>query len=227
MRLNKYIASSGEASRRGADELIAAGVVQVNGVVITNLGTQVEPGDTVTVRGQVLELPSRSLIVAWYKPVGVTTTLGDRHARLTLRDVLPLEWQHLKPVGRLDRESEGLLLLTDDGDLAYELTHPKFEHEKEYAVTLDRPLTSTAVRDLLHGYSFEDGYALATRVTQTGDQECRVVLCQGLKRQLRRMFERAGYGIVKLQRIRIGQLELGTLQPGQGRVVTRQDILLS
>jgi pseudouridine synthase len=232
MRLNRFIAQSGVTSRRKAEALIAAGRVQINGVPATHPAREVKAGDSVSLDGKPIGLPQTTTTIVLYKPRGVTTSLADEHASQTVADLLAAtapELPRLNPVGRLDRESEGLLLLTNDGDLHQQLTHPSFEHEKEYEVRISRPLTDQFLESMAKGMRLTEGHTGRNRVERLkgkgDDQTFRITLRQGWKRQLRRMVEAAGEHVTMLKRIRVGRLELGDLQPGQWRPVDRSEIL--
>ncbi|MFH1426149.1 MAG: pseudouridine synthase [Candidatus Kerfeldbacteria bacterium] len=225
MRINRYIAHCGVASRRKADDLIAAGRVTVNGSTVRDFSVDVKDSDVVEVDGTAVSLPGKTTTVAWYKPVGVTTTLSDPHAVATLHDALPKQYQGLKPAGRLDRLSEGLLILTDDGSLIQELTHPSFEHEKEYYVELQDVIHDEKLKQLAKGISLQEGNTGKAEVERLGRKKFRIVLKQGWKRQIRRMVEAVGNSVTMLKRVRIGKVKIGTMKPGEIIEITRQDIL--
>lgn len=225
MRLNRYIAHCGVASRRKADEFIAAGKVRVNGKPVTDFSMQVNEQDSVEVFGQRIKLPEQKTILALYKPRGVVSTVRDRHAETTVIDILPQKYKQLKPVGRLDKESEGLLLLTNDGELHQELTHPSFEHEKEYYIELAHPISNTHLQQLQTGIVLEEGLAKAKQVQRQGKRSLSMVLTQGKKRQIRRMVEALGNSVTLLRRVRIEALQLDDMQPGEVREITKEQIL--
>lgn len=225
MRINKYIASCGVSSRRGADALIADGRVTLNGKVVTDFGVNVVDGDEVTVDAKVITPRRETVTIAIYKPRGVTTTLSDPHADKTITDILPHSLPRVNPVGRLDKDSEGLLILTNDGDLHNELMHPSFEHEKEYEIVFSAPLTLQQKKQLEEGVRLEEGVAKAVRIQQTGKRSCTMVLTQGWKRQIRRMVEGVGNRVTMLKRIRIGKLSVDGIEPGHIRTIERSDIL--
>ncbi|OGY87769.1 MAG: hypothetical protein A2233_03025 [Candidatus Kerfeldbacteria bacterium RIFOXYA2_FULL_38_24] len=224
MRLNKFIAHSGWCSRRKADALIADGKVSINGMVVKVLGTQVQDQDEVAVDGICLAINQEKIIVAMNKPKGVTCTCADAHAEKTVIDLLPKKWQHLKPAGRLDKNSEGLLLLTNDGALHQQLTHPSFAHEKEYAVTVRSILTANQIADLKKGIIFPEGKAQLKSLEQTGEKTLTMVLTQGYKRQIRRMVYEVGNRVTMILRVRIGKFRLNLTQ-GQIKQVKKSDIL--
>lgn len=215
MRLNRYLQQAGVASRRKADALIFAGRVRVNGKVVREPWVDVGDNDRVEVDGKPVRRRRYFRYFKFYKPRGVTTTLRDRHAALTLQDVLPDSLRGVVPVGRLDRDSEGLLLLTDDGDLAYILTHPRFEVLKVYRVWFsgDRHARDVA-RAFREGLELEDGpfkpvfaHPLEARAVEVG-------ITEGRKREIRRAFAALGLEVERLVRIRFGPIALGSLREG-------------
>jgi 23S rRNA pseudouridine2605 synthase len=223
MRLNRFLAAAGVASRRGADELIAAGRVTVNGTTCSDFHFQPAASDHVKVNGKVVR-ERVHVYVALNKPAGFVCTRRDPHASDTIFDMLPPKFSSLTYVGRLDAQSEGLLLLTNDGDFTQRLTHPRFKIEKEYEVTLDRLATRDLERQLLGGAILDGKRARATHVRQIAPAKLRIVLEQGINRQIRRMVERFGFRVKRLVRIRIGNLRLGDLPRGHWRQLTRRDL---
>lgn len=240
VRIQKALADAGVASRRAADALVAAGRVTVNGQPAVT-GQRIDPGsDVLAVDGRpVLPAGQRTYLVL-HKPAGVTSTVSDRHAERTVLDLVPpglrTRGTRLYPVGRLDRDSEGLILLTDDGDWTQRLLHPSYGVEREYAVGLRRPLEPSEARALREGIALDEGLAtlaglrLATR-TETARLErdpgrppgltwYRAVLTQGWRRQLRRMFAAIGAPVERLVRVRIGTLRLDDMAPGSVRRLT-------
>lgn len=229
VRLQKYLSQAGAASRRAAEELIRAGRVRVNGVIAAELGVKVEPGrDTVEVDGAVVGHARRTWI-AVHKPPGVVSTRHDPQGRRTVYDILPPRYRRLFHVGRLDRDSEGLMLLTNDGDAAHRLLHPSFEVEREYEVEIDRRLAAADRSRLLAGVQLEDGPARAIRVRALRapadrGHRLRIVLREGRKREVRRLLEAVGYRVRRLVRVRYGPLELGDLAPGAWRPLTDTEV---
>ena len=223
MRLNRFLASAGLGSRRHCDELIAAGRVTVNGQPTTNFGIQIEEADHVKVDHRVVR-PKPRLTILLHKPAGFVSSRRDPHASDTIYDLLPANFSRLFNVGRLDAQSEGLLLLTSDGDLAQQLTHPRFKIEKEYEVTLDRLWDPTRAEKLRRGIFLEGKRAQLTRVQQIGPTRLRVTMQQGLNRQIRRMFYDLGYEVKRLVRTRLGELRLGDLPRGQWRALTTTEL---
>ncbi len=219
MRLNRFLAAAGLGSRRHCDELIAAGRVTVNGQVCTNFGTQVAGEDYVKVDHKLVR-PKQSLTILLHKPAGFVSTRRDPHATDTIYDLLPPKFSRLFNVGRLDAQSEGLLLLTSDGDLAQRLTHPRYKVEKEYEVTLDKLWDPKLGEKLRRGIFLDGKRARLLSIQQFSPNRLRVVLQQGLNRQIRRMFYEVGYEVKRLVRTRIGQLRLGGLPRGKWRLLT-------
>lgn len=223
MRLNRFLASAGLGSRRSCEELIRTGQVTINGVLCENLATTVEPSDVVKVGQRVLH-SAAPMTLLLHKPPGYVCTASDERARQTIFDLLPPHFPRLFHVGRLDRDSEGLLLLTNDGELSLKLTHPRYKVEKEYEVVLDRSFDFERTEKLLHGISLEEGWAKAEAVFKLGPNKLKVILRQGLKRQIRKMFYALGYEVEKLVRVRIGSLKIGDMPPGTFRALTQKEI---
>jgi 23S rRNA pseudouridine2605 synthase len=223
MRLNRFLAAAGLGSRRHCDELIAEGRVTVNGQPCTNFATQVEESDHVKV-GRRLVRPAESLTIMLHKPAGFVSTRRDPNATDTIYDLLPAKFSRLFNVGRLDAQTEGLLLLTSDGDLAQHLTHPRYKVEKEYEVTINRRWHSKHARKLLEGVFLEGKRARLARLQPIGPTRLRVVLQQGINRQIRRMFYEIGYEVERLVRTRIDGLRLADLPRGSWRPLTKSEL---
>jgi len=226
-RLQKYLAHAGVASRRACEQLIVAGRVSVNGETVTALGTQVDPQrDRVEVDGRPITLPRRHTYLLLNKPRGVLSTARDPHGRPTVMDLIP-SGTRVYPVGRLDMDSEGLLLLTDDGELAQRLTHPSYEHDREYHVWVDGRPEERSLQRLRAGIELEDGPTWPAEVTvlrrERGGTWLRFVIHEGRKRQVRRMCEALGHRVRRLIRVAMGPLTLGDLAEGQHRALTRQE----
>jgi 23S rRNA pseudouridine2605 synthase len=222
MRLQQFLARAGIASRRKAEELIRAGRVSVNGQV-ASLGMSVGEGDVVRFDGERVRLPQKRVVIALHKPPGVTATRSDPHAERTVYQLVP-DVPGLHQVGRLDRESEGLILLTNDGDLTQRLTHPRYGVRKVYrAWCKGGELSQAACRKLVEGVELEDGLAraLEARPVRGG---VRLVMTEGRKREVRRMLKAVGYPVERLVRTRIGMLELGELKPGEWRYLGPEEI---
>lgn len=220
-RLQKVLARAGVASRRASEALIQAGRVTVNGQR-AQLGDSAQAGDDVRVDGQPLEGPAQHVTFALHKPRGVVTTANDEFGRVNVLDLVP-DVRGLHPVGRLDRDSEGLLILTTDGELTQRLTHPSFEHEKEYRVWTHAPVTRQDVETLKRGVDLDDGEARADHV-EAADGGAIIVLKEGRNRQVRRMFEAMGLEVERLQRRRIGALQLADLRLREWKELTARDL---
>ncbi len=221
-RLQKILSARGIASRRKAEEYILAGLVTVNGKK-AELGQKADPEvDTIEVDGKVMQERAEMQYYLLYKPVGVESTNvpGTREAP-TVRDILPSNLQgKLYPVGRLDKDSEGLLLMTNDGPMSYRLTHPKFEHEKEYEVTLKDEVKEGALDKIRNGVMLDDVKTKPTIIQRMGPNVIRISLTEGRNRQIRRMCSKVGSEVVKLVRVRITTLSDATLKPGKLRPLT-------
>jgi 23S rRNA pseudouridine2604 synthase len=214
MRLNKYLAETGACSRREADQWIDAGRVTVNGTPAV-LGTQVAAGDDVRVDGRAVRARPKRIYLALNKPVGIECTT-DRGVSGNIVDFVGYP-ERVFPLGRLDKDSEGLILLTNDGDIVNTILRAENEHEKEYVVAVDRPLTPAFLAGMAAGVPILDTVTNPCTVTQVGRNTFRIVLTQGLNRQIRRMCEHFGYTVRRLQRVRIMHVHLGSLPTGQWR----------
>ncbi len=213
VRLNKYLASCAVGSRRACDELIQSGRVEVNGQPCINMGTRIRPGDHVRVDGKRVAA-RETIVIAFHKPRGFVCTREDELGRDTIYTLLPGSLHALHHVGRLDRDSEGLLILTNDGDLSQRLMHPSKSVEKEYLVTSNQAFESRHLDQFLEGVHTPEGKLKAKSIERISPRRIRVVLDHGAKRQIRVMFDSLGYQVIKLLRIRIGNLWLGELEPG-------------
>jgi 23S rRNA pseudouridine2605 synthase len=224
VRLNKFIAQSGAASRRKADLLIEAGQVSINGRVIKELGTQVDPiNDRVVVEGLTIRLPNIKSYIAFYKPRGTLSTVSGPGE--TLEPFLAeMRDPGLFHVGRLDKDSEGLLLITNDGEWANRVTHPRYQTSKEYELELDRAISTVEVERLLQGVELDDGLFKADALEEVGPKKLRVTIHDGRNRVLRRVFAQLGYEVNLLKRLRIGEVRLGRMKPGQWKSIDPQCI---
>jgi 23S rRNA pseudouridine2605 synthase len=222
VRLNRFLAAAGLGSRRHCDELIAAGRVTINGKVCTDFSAQPSDQDHVKVDRKLVR-HERQLDLMLHKPAGFVSTRNDPHARDTIFDLLPPHLPRLFNIGRLDTQTEGLLILTNDGDLAQRLTHPRYKVEKEYEVTLDRPWDPMLTSKLLRGMTLDGQRARMDKVQSMKANRLHVVLRQGINRQIRRMFYEVGYDVKKLIRIRVGRLRLGDLPRGHWRPLTSSE----
>lgn len=223
MRLNRFLASAGLGSRRSVETLIREGRVTINGHVITDLATQVGPGAVVKVGNRILHT-ERVIHAILHKPRGVVVTADDERGRRTIYDFLPRDWPRVFHVGRLDKESEGLLLVTNDGDLALTLTHPRYKIDKEYEVTLDKPFNPADREKLLRGFHILGGRAKVEELHRISERDLRLTLRQGIKRQIRLMLYELGYEVEMLRRIRIGPIALGGLRPGEWRQLEMREV---
>jgi len=219
-RLNKFLASCAVGSRRNCDDLIQAGRVEVNGQPCLNMGTRIGPGDHVRVDGKRMT-PRETTIVAFHKPRGYVCTREDELGRETIYALLPESLRALHHVGRLDRDSEGLLILTNDGDLSQILMHPSKAVEKEYLVTANQAFEGPHLDQFLAGVYTTEGKLKAKSIERLSPRRLSVVLDHGAKRQIRVMFEALGYQVTKLLRVRIGGLWLGDLEPGRWAILNR------
>jgi len=223
VRLNRYLSQCGVASRRGAEEIILGGRVSINGHVITELATQVQPEDKVVVDGSPVRTET-PVVLALNKPKGYLCSRGDKQDRMTIYDLLPLKYQNLHHVGRLDKDSEGLILLTNRGDLSHRIIHPSQGAEKEYEVVVDQALNVDVMAKLVKGMMTEEGFARAERAWMDTDHRAHIVLKMGLKRQIRMMLFYLGYEVTRLTRIRIGWMKLHGLAKGAHKELTPTEI---
>ena len=221
MRLNKFLAETGACSRREADQWIEAGRVTVNGAPAV-LGTQVEEGDDVRVDGQPPRPKPKRVYLALNKPIGIECTT-DREVPGNIVDFVDHP-ERIFPIGRLDKDSEGLILLTNDGDIVNTILRAEHEHEKEYIVAVDRPITPAFLAGMAAGVPILDTVTSPCRVTRVGKNTFRIVLTQGLNRQIRRMCEQFGYTVRRLQRVRIMHVHLRTLPTGQWRPLSTAEV---
>jgi pseudouridine synthase len=228
-RLNKFLAAAGLASRRGADTLIAAGRVKVNGAVVRELGTQLDPAaDRVEVDGRpVVPAPQYEYLIL-HKPPGYLTTVSDPFDRPTVMKLLPHTKTRIYPVGRLDLDTSGLLFFTNDGALALALTHPRHWIEKEYRALVAGVPSAGELEQLRRGIRLEDGMTAPAKIAiervENGNAMVRIILREGRKRQVKRMLQAVGHPVRTLQRLRMGPLCLGELQPGQYRPPTPEEL---
>jgi 23S rRNA pseudouridine2605 synthase len=228
VRLQKYLADAGVASRRAAEKIILESRVEVNGRTVTELGTKVQPeSDRVTVDGKPVR-SKRKIYLAMNKPRGLVCSRKDELERPTIYDLLPREWSHLHSVGRLDFNSEGLLFLTNDGELSLRITHPRFGVRKRYVATVDGRLEPAALRELTSGIMSEGELLKAEKARLISSSQSQSVveleLAEGKYREVRRMFEARGRTVKRLQRIQIGKIKLGELRPGKWRTLTEPEI---
>ncbi|QPQ33826.1 23S rRNA pseudouridine(2604) synthase RluF [Lysinibacillus sp. JNUCC-52] len=220
MRINKYLSETGIVSRRGADKWVEEGKITINGLPAT-VGSQVETGDIVCVDGKEVKKEEQLVYIALNKPVGITSTT-ERHIKGNVVDFVnhPLRIFH---IGRLDKESEGLLLLTNDGDIVNKILRAENHHEKEYIVQVDKPITDQFIKKMSAGVDILDTTTLPCQVEKISDKVFKIILEQGLNRQIRRMCSALDYSVKRLQRVRIMNIKLGNLKVGQWRDLTDRE----
>lgn len=227
VRLNKFIASSGLCSRRKADELIEQGVVKVNGITIKELGYSVTTKDKVTVNGQPVK-KGNFVYIKYYKPAGYITTMSDEKGRKTIYDILPDEVKELKPAGRLDKDSTGLLIMTNDGDFINKVTHPSIKIPKIYRVTAEGKMNQEHLLQMAKGIEIEKGkiaYADSSILDYEGKNTVlQIVLYQGMNRQIRKMLDSLGFPVISLKRISHGTINIQGLKKGQFKYIKPREI---
>jgi 23S rRNA pseudouridine2605 synthase len=224
VRLQKFLAQAGVASRRGSEELIVAGRVTINGRAATELGVRVDPArDDVRVDGRRVR-PATEQWFALHKPRGYLSTRSDPEGRRTLYELVPPPMRRLFYVGRLDFDSEGLVLLTNDGDTAHRMLHPRYGMEREYDVELDRPIDDDALQQLRRGVQLDDGRARAHTARRRGGNRVLLTLREGRKREVRRMFLELGYSVKRLRRVRYGPIRLHDMAPGEWRPLEPREV---
>ncbi|MCL2504397.1 MAG: rRNA pseudouridine synthase [Coriobacteriia bacterium] len=230
VRLQKYLARAGAASRRGSEGLISAGRVSVNGVAVTELGSKVVPGvDRVTLDGHEVLSGAECTYLALNKPAGVVTTMSDPQKRPTVASLVPTKTHPgIFPVGRLDADTTGLLLFTTDGELAHRVLHPRWKVAKTYLTWVDGVLSASEIEQLRRGVGLDDGMTAPAEVTEEewgeGTTRVRIVITEGRKRQVRRMFSAVGHPVLRLERISFGPVKLGGLGCGEWRSLTASEI---
>ncbi len=229
MRLNKYIAECGIASRRGADKLISEGKVKVNNKVVTTLGTEInEYNDTVVVDERKITLVTRDIYIVLNKPKGCVTTVKDDKGRKTVMDYISVKDKRLFPIGRLDYDTEGMVILTNDGDMAYKLTHPSHEIPKTYIAKVEGEIPEADLAKLRNGVPLDGVMTHRSKVKLLGVEDnisrVEITIYEGKNRQVRRMFEYIGKNVIFLKRTKIGDLRLGGLGRGMSRYLTDKEI---
>jgi 23S rRNA pseudouridine2605 synthase len=225
MRLAKYLAHAGVASRRAAETVIAGGRVLVDGEIVLDPARDVGDHNHVTVDGRTLAGAEVRVSYALHKPLGVVSTASDPHGRRTVVDLVPAERLRLYPVGRLDADSSGLILLTNDGELANRLTHPRFEVEKTYCAKLGgAPIGDGALRSLRRGVDLEDGPTAPARVRRIAKDLIELTIHEGRNRQVRRMCDAVGRPVLSLERVAFGPLRLDGIAPGEHRRLSEREI---
>ena len=223
VRLQKFLAHAGVCSRRAAETLIAEGGVTVNGEVVSEPGTRVDPAsDRVCVNGVAVEGEEERVYFLLNKPIGVITSCNHGTARV-VTDLVKVP-QRVYPVGRLDHDSSGLLILTNDGRIHHKLSHPSFEHEKEYQASVAEPISESALDRMMSGIQLREGRTRPCQIRREGPASYTIVLKEGKNRQVRRMAEKVGYEVVSLKRVRMANVCLGQLKPGQWRALTDGEV---
>ncbi|VDN49011.1 23S rRNA pseudouridine synthase [Petrocella atlantisensis] len=221
IRLNKYISESGICSRREADKLIQRGLVTINGY-LAQVGSKVEFEDIVAVEGKVVKPKVQRIYMAFNKPVGVTCTTDFKDSTNIVEYIGYKE--RIFPIGRLDKMSEGLIFMTNDGDIVNKILRSGNRHEKEYVVTVDKPITDEFIRKMERGVPILKTKTKPCKIERIGKNRFKIILVQGLNRQIRRMCEVFGYTVIKLKRIRIMNIELRGIEPGQWRYLNKAEI---
>jgi 23S rRNA pseudouridine2605 synthase len=223
MRLAKHLAHAGVASRRASEALVAEGRVTVDGEVVTDPARAVTGEEAIAVDGEAVRAPGARVVYALHKPAGVVSTAADTHGRRTVVDLVPAG-HRLYPVGRLDADTTGLILLTNDGDLAYALTHPRFEVPRTYRARVEGRPGERALQALRAGVELDDGRTAPAQVRLLGPHELELTIHEGRKRQVRRMCEAVGHRVVELRRVAFGPLRLGDLGAGRHRRLTAAEV---
>ncbi|MED1665221.1 23S rRNA pseudouridine(2604) synthase RluF [Brevibacillus laterosporus] len=221
MRINKFISETGYCSRREADKLVEAGRVTINGVV-AELGSQADSGDDVKIDGKALGIKKAAVYIALYKPVGITCTT-ERHIKGNIIDFVNHP-ERIFPIGRLDKDSEGLILLTNDGDIVNKILRAENNHDKEYIVTVDKPITDAFLKGMASGVRILGTTTKPCQVNRINERSFRIILTQGLNRQIRRMCQVFGYKVQRLQRIRIMNIHLDGIKKGEWREVSTKEL---
>jgi pseudouridine synthase len=224
MRLQKFLSAAGVCSRRKGEEYITAGRVAVNGSTVAELGTRIDPAtDLVQVDGKPVESSQPHVYIALHKPQGYVTSCSHPGEKIVI-DLVDIP-QRVYPIGRLDKDSTGLLLLTNDGSLHHRLSHPSFDHEKEYEVTTVQNIADGALRKLAEGLPLMGTKTRPAKVRRLSEKKFRIVLKEGRNRQIRRMVRKVGGQVARLKRIRVGNVKLGRLAPGSWRYLTQAETL--
>lgn len=222
VRLNKFLSESGFCSRREADRLIEAGKVKVDGLT-ASMGMKVKPGQQVEADGTVISGKDRPVVLLVNKPRGIVCTTSDKDRAENIVEFLNYPVR-VYPVGRLDKDSEGLLLMTNQGELVNQILKGRYGHEKEYLVTVNKEITEAFLERMRRGVKILDTVTKPCVVEKTGEKSFRIILTQGLNRQIRRMCEALGYQVRTLKRVRIMNLKLGTLKTGEYREITKEEL---
>jgi 23S rRNA pseudouridine2605 synthase len=226
IRLNRFLAMVGIASRRKAEDIIKSGSIKINGIIVKELGTKVLPSDKVTLNGNILNIKEKRTYIVLFKPNDCITTVKDEKDRKTVLDIVKIK-ERVFPIGRLDRKTTGVLLLTNDGEFANRLMHPKYNIEKEYKATLDKPIDRENLKKIFEGITLEDGQASASQVsTGSSKSEVYVTVHEGRNHLVRRMFEKIGFEVLKLERVRYGNITTDGLKRGEWRNLKSSEVLI-
>lgn len=221
-RLNKYIASCGVCSRRKSDELISSGKVKVNGQVVTNLGEKVSSKDIVEVDNKLIQKEEKKVYIVLNKPRGYVTTNSDEYNRKNVIDLID-EDVRVYSIGRLDKDTEGLLLLTNDGEFSNKVMHPRNKIEKTYIVTTDTNVTNEQLEKLRNGVDIGDYITRPAKIKRIGNDKVQIIISEGKNRQVRKMCDSVGINLLNLRRIQVGNILLGNLQSGKYRYLTAKE----
>jgi len=225
MRLNKYLSLCGVASRRQADSIIKRGEVKVNGRTVKEMGVKINPDkDEIKVNNKICQSPE-FIYLALNKPKGYVCTRAKFRNEKSVYKLLPKKYHNLKIAGRLDKNSQGLLILSNDGDFIYQLTHPKFRHEKEYQVELNNDLSSDNLVKLKKGIKLDEGLAKFDKIKKVNNKKYNIIIHQGWKRQIRRMFKKINYQVKGLTRIRIGKLNISDIDLGKYKLINKKQVI--
>ena len=223
MRLQKFLSQAGVCSRRKGEEYIKAGLVRVNNTVVTELGTKIDPvSDRVEFKGKVVTPENNFVYIALNKPKGYVTSCSQPGEKIVI-DLIDIP-QRIYPIGRLDKDSTGLLILTNDGNLHHRLLHPSFDHEKEYDVTVSSPITDGALQNIAGGMPMMGTKTRPAEIIRLSPRRFRIVLKEGKNRQIRRMVRKVGNHVTQLKRLRISNIELDRLKRGTWRYLTEKEI---
>ena len=223
IRLQKFLSQAGICSRRKGEEYIKAGLIRVNKTVVTELGTKIDPlNDRVEFKGEIVKQKDDLVYIAINKPKGYVTSCSQPGEKIVL-DLIDIS-QRVYPIGRLDKDSTGLLILTNDGDLHHSLLHPSFDHEKEYDVTVSKPITDGALKTIADGMPMMGTKTRPARITRISSRRFHVVLKEGKNRQIRRMVRKVGSHVIRLKRLRISKIKLNNLEEGAWRYLTEREI---
>ncbi len=229
MRINKYIAKSGVCSRRKAEKLVKQGRIKVNNELVTNLATRISKDDVVTFDSKVIKPETKKVYIMLNKPEGYVSTVKDQFNRKTVMDLLPDDIPRIYPIGRLDYDSEGLILLTNDGNLTQKISHPRHELAKEYQVFLDGVLNKDKIYILENGVEIDEGMTSPAKITNLKRHKnttiCNIIIHEGMNRQVRKMFYSVGLKVLRLKRVRIGHLTLGDLKLGEWKYFSPEEVI--